>query len=95
MKKQKNWEEKKSTAFYYSFKPRELKYFLFGKKRCPRCGGKLTRSKGSFTTKGALPNTINTSSDFNFIDTAKVKYYYYIYTCQECQSQYSLEELVI
>lgn len=53
MKKQQNWEEKKPTAFYYSFKPRELKYFLFGKKRCPRCGGRLTRSKGSFTTKGA------------------------------------------
>ncbi len=35
MKKQKNWEEKKSTAFYYSFKPRELKYFLFGKSAAP------------------------------------------------------------
>ena len=30
-----------------------------------------------------------------FIDTTKVKYYYYNYTCQECQSQYSLEELAI
>lgn len=35
MKKQKNWEEKKSTAFYYSFKPRELKYFCLGKSAAP------------------------------------------------------------
>ncbi len=93
MKKQENWDKKKPTAFYYSFKPRELKYFLFGKKLCPRCGGKLVRSKESFTTRGALPNTINTSSDVTFIDTSKVKYYFYVYTCQECQSRYSLEEL--
>ena len=56
---------------------------------------KADAQQGAATTKGALPNTINTSSDFNFIDTTKVKYYYYIYTCQECQSQYSLEELAI
>ena len=88
-----DWESRKPTAFFCSFTPKELSYFLFGKKRCPKCGGKLVRSKESFTTKGALPNTINTSSGATHIDTTKVRYYYYVYTCSACQARFSLREL--
>ena len=42
----KNWEEKKSTAFYYSFKPRELKYFLFGEKALPPMRRKADAQQG-------------------------------------------------
>ena len=46
MKKTKpSWEARPHTAFSYSFTPGEFRYFLFGKKICPSCGGKLQRQK--------------------------------------------------
>ena len=43
MKEEQNNE--KYQAFRYDFTMKELIYFLFGKKTCPKCNGKLNKSK--------------------------------------------------
>ena len=80
----------KHDAFQYQFTPRELKYFLFSKKTCPRCGGRMDQSKGYETRTGAELNSH--TNDF-FVPNANVKKYMYFYTCQECGTRYSLKEL--
>ncbi len=80
----------KHTAFCYSFKPRELKYFLFGKKICPNCGGALKKCKGYVTLNDEMPHS---RDDCSRIDTSSVKYYRYSYSCAGCGSVFTLEEL--
>ena len=64
----------KHTAFCYSFTPRQLKYFLFGKKTCPRCGGALRRHKGYTTLHGTMPHSHDKPIR---VDTSRVKLYRY------------------
>ena len=93
MKKTKpSWEARPHTASSYSFTPREFRYFLFGKKICPSCGGKLQRQKQFFSPRGALPKTFR-QVDIYFINTEKVKYYYYTYACLRCGQVYPLRDL--
>ena len=83
-------KSEKHTAFCYSFTPREMWYFLFGKKICSRCGGALRKCKGHATLHGRCPiPTINPSGS----DTSRVKYYRYHYTCDACGAVFSLAEL--
>ena len=89
MSKRKPSEEEKYTAFYYSFSPKELRYFLFGKKTCPRCGGKLQRHKEHETVYGWLPG----HDDVERIDSRKVKHHFYTYSCERCRAAFTLAEL--
>ncbi len=78
-------------AFRYDFTIKELIYFLFKKKKCARCGGKLEKRKGYETVRGAI---FNNRSDPFFVQNAKVKHYVYIFTCRQCGAQYLLKDLV-
>ena len=82
----------KHTAFCYSFTPRQLKYFLFGKKTCPRCGGALRRHKGYTTLHGTMPHSHDKPIR---VDASRVKLYRYQYLCDACGAAFSLEELAV
>ena len=77
-------------AFRYDFTGKELIYFLFKKKVCPKCGGKMIKRKGDETAEGS---TFNKKTDPFFVPNAKVKHYLYIFTCQECGNEFTLNEL--
>lgn len=78
-------------AFRYEFTGKELAYFLFGRKKCPKCGGRLEKEKcfefvdGSVFKGDSVPLYIQAAHE--------VKLYYYMYHCQDCGSSFSLTEL--
>jgi len=78
------------NAFRYDFTPKELLYFLFRKKCCPECGGKLIKSKGYETVAG---ETFNSKSDAFFVPNAKVKHFLYFFNCYQCGAEFTLNEL--
>lgn len=82
-------------GFAYNFTPKELRYFLFGKKVCPRCGGHMEKSKEYETISGAEYNAIHKPTTHGWYPTSaqKVKYYRYYYICEDCKARYSLSEL--
>ena len=81
----------KHTAFQYDFTFRELMYFLFAKKECPHCGGKLHKHKSFETVDGSV---FQASSDpLFFVQDDKVKRYVYSYSCENCGRLYSLRDL--
>ena len=55
----------KHDGFRYDFTGKELLYFLFGKKICPKCPGKLVKSKGYETVEGSVFNS--KTADFFFL----------------------------
>lgn len=77
-------------GFSYEFTKHELTYFLFKRKKCPKCGMKLEKRKEYETLSGS---ELNSKSDPIFISNAKVKHYQYVFICQNCSSQYTLKEL--
>lgn len=77
-------------GFRYEFTLKELRYFLFGKKSCPGCGGEMLRSKGFETVSG---RDVNSKSNPCFVPSARVKQYQYFYTCTQCARRYTLREL--
>ena len=79
----------KHNAFRMDFTPKELRYFLFGKKICPRCGGMMDRSREFETRQGC---EFHDREPF-IAGNARVKYYFYVFTCQECGRKYRLSEL--
>lgn len=79
-------------GFQYDFTMKELSYFLSRKKICPKCGGKLQKVKGYETRSGA---ELNSKADPMFVPQIKVKRYRYSFTCRECGSSFTLEELAI
>lgn len=46
-----------AKAFRYEFTLNELRYFLFAKKNCPKCGSKMRKSKGYEIVDGKIFNT--------------------------------------
>ena len=80
----------KHQAVRMDFTPRELKYFLFAKKVCPRCGGKLIKSKEYETRYGW---EFYERTEPILADNARVKYYSYYFTCEDCGKKYPLSEL--
>ena len=66
------------------FKPKEFKYFLFNKKSCPYCGGKLKR----------IVKKEYVGVDFTAM-TAPLDMYEFrnFYCCNICNREYSLAEL--
>lgn len=81
----------KHTAFRYDFTFRELIYFLFAKKKCPHCGGKLDKHKDFETVDGGVFQS--SSNPLFFIQDNKVKRYVYSYSCKNCGRLYSLRDL--
>lgn len=80
----------KHDGFRYDFTGKELKYFLFGKKVCPKCHGKLEQNKGFETVEGAV---FNSKSEAFFIPNSQIKHYLYIYCCEKCGAEFKLSEL--
>lgn len=81
--------EKEPDAFSYRFTMREFFYFLFSKKKCPRCGGIMDKEKDYETVKGK-----NFSKRSVVYHNQRVKHYIYRFSCKQCGAQYTLEELV-
>lgn len=77
-------------AFLYDFTGKELAYFLFKKKMCPKCNGKLIKGKGYETVDGYV---FNNKTESFYVPNAKVKHYLYFFTCQNCGTQFTLSEL--
>lgn len=80
----------KHDGFRYDFTGRELAYFLFGKKICPKCQGKLVKSKGYETVEGSV---FNSKTAAFFIPNSKIKHYLYFYNCEKCGAEFTLSEL--
>lgn len=80
----------KNQAFQYDFTPKELQYFLFGKKKCPHCGGKLIKHKGFELTDGSQ---YVSQRGYFFPKNAVVKHYLYFYDCEKCSCRFTLYEL--
>ena len=74
----------------YDFTPRELKYILFGKKKCPACGGALEKGKDYEFRHGS---DYTDKRGFFFADNEKVKHYTYYFVCKACGASYPLSEL--
>ena len=78
------------TSFRYDFTARELAYFLFRKKTCPHCGGRMEKEKcfdfvdGSEFTSDSVPL---------YIEGRQVKHYYYRYICHQCGADFLLTDL--
>ncbi len=77
-------------AFQYEFTGKELVYFLFKKKTCPSCGGKLHKSKTYESVEGYK---LNNAQEAFFISNAKVKCYRHIFLCPNCKVAYPISEL--
>lgn len=78
------------TAFCYNLSPRELRYLVFGKKACPRCGGKLARRKGHTTLRDHMPHE---KDEPRRINARKVKLYHFTYVCPRCGAEFPLSRL--
>ncbi len=68
----------------------EVKYLMFDKKKCPRCGAKMNKRKESEIVSGS---EINTKSSPMFLDDAVVRKYTYVFECSKCASKFTLSEL--
>ena len=79
----------KNKAVRYEFTPEEMRFFIFGKKICPKCSGKLTQHKGF--------DVENRSGRFGASRTAwasmETKIHRYTYSCNVCAATFTLAEL--
>lgn len=80
----------KMKAFRYDFTMKELYYFIFENKNCPKCGSKMQKNKRYEIVNGSI---FNSKGSAFFIPNSKVKHYYYLFNCSNCGSQYTLKEL--
>lgn len=77
-------------SFRYDFTLKELLYFLFGKKVCPKCEGRLEKEKCCETVDGSIFNTNDVPL---YIQGRRIKHYFYRYTCKKCDEKFTLSEL--
>lgn len=75
-------------AFRYDFTFRELMYFLFHDKTCPKCGHPMEQMKTYETVNGS-----QFGSHSVVHHDKQVKHYLYLYHCRECGARYTLSEL--
>ena len=80
----------KTESFRYDFSTRELIYFLFRKKFCPKCGGIMKKEKHFEVVDGSV---FNGRSVCHYVNGRKVKHYVYRFTCNKCGSSFTLSEL--
>lgn len=81
----------KNKAFRYEFSGKELSYFMFKKKKCPKCGGKMIKNKCSKIVDGKIFDSPLTPLYIS--GRSEVKQYYYSFTCEKCGAEYTLSEL--
>lgn len=77
--------------FNYTFTPKELAYYLFRKKVCPLCGGKMEKSKTCTIKEGR-----ELQPEYGvkyYMDNEPVRDYKIFYTCPSCRRTFSLSEL--
>lgn len=79
------------TPFNYTFTPKELTYYLFKKKKCPLCGGIMTKSKKCTIKQGCELQPQHGLK--NYMDNEDVRDYKIFYTCTSCNRTFSLSEL--
>lgn len=79
-----------AKGFRYEFSIKDIFYFLFKKKKCPKCNGKLSKCKYAEIVDG---KKFNTSSVPLYIKGREIKSYYYSFTCRNCGAEYTLSEL--
>lgn len=79
-----------AKGFRYEFSGNELSYFLFKKKICPKCGGKMMQNKCAETVDGSRYNTVSVPL---YIRGREIKRYFYSYSCEKCGSEFELSEL--
>ncbi len=80
----------KQKSFQYEVVLKELRWYLFGRKICPSCRGKLVRYKpDEAKIEAASKSTAQEVS----VPNAPVKLLQYHYMCQSCRNQYTLEQL--
>lgn len=80
----------KTKGFTYQFSAKELKFFLFGKKLCPKCGASLIQEKCAEMADG---QTLASASTPLYIQGRGVKRYFYRYHCNNCSAEYELSQL--
>lgn len=80
-----------ANGFLYEFSENELFYYLFKKKKCPKCGGKMTKNKCAEIVDGAKFNTV--SKPLYIVGRREIKHYYCSFTCEKCGMEYTLSEL--
>jgi len=86
----------RKPGIYYSFTYKEMFYFLFRKKHCPKCQSVMEKHKNyTITTKSSdLPTGhYGGYSESAFSTGGPVKAYKYFFTCNNCKSEYTLKEL--
>ncbi len=83
-------EQERAQGFKYDFTASELKAFLFHSKRCPICEGELEKIRTCEMVKG---EDLNSVSDPFFVKNARVNHYGYVFRCQGCGREFTLEEL--
>ena len=83
-------EKEKAQGFKYDFTPAELNALLFHSKKCPECGGELSKEKTCETVRG---EDVNSSSDPFFVPSIRVNHYGYIFRCQKYGKVFTLTEL--
>lgn len=77
-------------SFRYDFTMKELSYFLFKKKKCPKCGGKMKKEKCCETVEESV---FNTNTVPLYIQGHQVKHYFYRFSCTDCGAEFTLSEL--
>ena len=79
-----------NKGFSYSFTFPELVFFLFGKKKCPKCGCNLVKKK-SYEIRTDLFHEDSAGTIFK--PDSEVKQYSYSYHCEKCGFKSTLSEL--
>ena len=82
----------KIQPFVYDFTTKELKYFLFKKKTCPKCGKLMEKKKCFEVVDGSIFNTNDVPLYIQ--GSRNVKHYFFAFECKECIMEYKLSELV-
>ncbi len=80
-----------ATAFSMEFTFKELFYFLFKRKICPKCGGKMKKQRCSEIVDG---RKMYTSMDAPlYVKRSEVRHDYYVFVCEECGQKVNLTDL--
>ena len=83
----------RKPGIYYSFTFKEMFYFLFKKKQCPKCHGMMGKHKEYTVTTDVSRSPGGYEGSMSYGFGGPVKAYKYFFTCTYCKSQYTLNEL--
>lgn len=79
-----------STPVNYEFTPSELATYLFKKKVCPICGGRLEKRK-DYTMK--MGREMQKTGNKYYMDNEPVRDYKISYYCAGCDHTFTLDDL--